>query len=160
METGHTSVVCVTVTRVVWAHGASAQWRTTVHLMMPTAYQRQTAHSAAGEVTVCVDSAPVMPMSLVRCGESTVNVTTSTACASKGHFALTMGSVAVASASVTLAGKEKAATAPHAQTPACLASACCAAAGVTVSVGFASAPSLVRMEPPARNAQPVLIPAL
>lgn len=71
-----------------------------------------------------------------------------------------MGSVTVASASVILAGKEITVTAPHAQTPACPASACCAVAGVTVSVGFATALNLVPMELPVRNAPPVQILAL
>lgn len=71
-----------------------------------------------------------------------------------------MGSVAVGSASVLLAGKEKTATAPRAQTPARPASACCAVAGVTASVVFVTALSLVPMELPVRNAPPVLIPAL
>lgn len=71
-----------------------------------------------------------------------------------------MENVAVASASVTLAGKEKTVTAPHAQTPACPASACCAVVGVTVSVEFVSAPSLEPMELPVRNVPPVPIPAL
>lgn len=85
---GVMSVGCVSVTRVVWAHDASAQWRTTSHLIMLTAYRSQTAQFAVGEGTVCVDSAPAIQMSLVRCGESTANVMTSTACASKGRFAL------------------------------------------------------------------------
>lgn len=71
-----------------------------------------------------------------------------------------MGSVAVGSASVILAGKEKTVTAAHAQTPACPASACSAAAGVTVSVECVIALSLVPTEPPVKNAPPVLIPAL
>lgn len=66
----------------------------------------------------------------------------------------------MASASVMPAGKEKTVTAQHAQTPACPALACCAVAGVTVSVAFVSAPSLEPMELPVRNAPPVLIPAL
>ncbi len=85
--TGPMSVACVSVTRVVWAHDVSVQWRTTVHLMMPTASRRQGTQSAAGEATVCADSAPAMQMSLARCGANTANVTTSTACASKGHCA-------------------------------------------------------------------------
>lgn len=66
----------------------------------------------------------------------------------------------MASASVTPAGKEKTVTAPRASTPACPLSACCAAAGVTASVGFVSALSLGLMEIPVRNAPRVLIPAL
>lgn len=86
--TGPTSAACVSVTRVTWAHAVSVQWRTTVHLMMPNASRSQGARSAAGEATVCVDSAPAIQMSLVRCGANTANVTTSTACASKGYSAL------------------------------------------------------------------------
>lgn len=71
-----------------------------------------------------------------------------------------MGSVAVGSASVMRAGKEKTVTAPRAQTPACPASACCVVAGVSASVGFVSARSLVPTELPVRNAPPVPIPAL
>lgn len=71
-----------------------------------------------------------------------------------------MGSATVATANAMLAGQEKTVTAPHAQTAARPALACCAAAGVTVSVGFVSALSLVPMELPVRNAPPVLIPAL
>lgn len=59
-----------------------------------------------------------------------------------------------------LAGKEKTVTAPRAQTPACPASACCAAAGETASVGFVSALNPVPTELPARSAPPALIPAL
>lgn len=70
-----------------------------------------------------------------------------------------MGNVAVASASVMLAGKEKTATARLAQTPACPASACCAAAGGTVSVEFVSVPSLEPMGLRVRNAPPVQVPA-
>lgn len=160
MAMGPTSVACVSVILVVWAHDASAPWGTTVHRMMSTASRSQRARSAAGGVTVCVDSAPAMQMSLVRCGASTVNVTTSIAYASKGHCALIMGSVAVASASVTLAGQEKTATAPQSQSPAHPATTCCAAAGVTAIVGFVNALSLALMETPVRNALPVLIPAL
>ncbi len=71
-----------------------------------------------------------------------------------------MESVAVVSASAMLAGREKTVTAPHARTPACPASACCAAAGVTASVGFVSALNLVPTELPVKNAPPALIPAL
>lgn len=71
-----------------------------------------------------------------------------------------MGSAAVGSASVMQAGKEKTVTAPRAQTPACPASACCAVAGGTASVGFVSALNLVPTELPVRNAPPVPIPAL
>lgn len=71
-----------------------------------------------------------------------------------------MGSVAVGSASVMLAGKEKTATAPLTQTPACPASACCAVAGVTASVGSVSVLNPVPTELPVRNAPPVPTPAL
>lgn len=84
MATGRSSAECVSVTRVGLAHNASARWRTTVHLTAPTASAHQGAQSAVEEETVYVDNAPVMPMSSDRCGESTANVTTSTACASKG----------------------------------------------------------------------------
>ena len=66
----------------------------------------------------------------------------------------------MAFASAMLAGKEKTVTAPHAKTPACPASACCAVAGVIASAAFVSALNLVHMELPVKNAQPVLIPAL
>lgn len=82
------SVACVSVTKGAWAHGVSVQWKITVHLIMTTASRNQEAHSVAGEVTACVDSAPVMQMSLVRCGANTANVMTSTACASKEHCVL------------------------------------------------------------------------
>lgn len=85
---GAMSVGCVSVIRVVWAHDVSAQWRTTARLMMYTAYRSQTAQFAVGEGTVCAANVPAIQMSSVRCGESTANVMTSTACASKGHFAL------------------------------------------------------------------------
>lgn len=62
-------------------------------------------------------------------------------------------------ASVTQDGKEKTATAPHAQTPACPALVSCAAAGVSVIVEFAFALSPVLTEPPVRNAPPALTPA-
>lgn len=81
--TGPTSVACVSVTRVAWARDASALWKTTIHLMMSTAYRSQGTPSAAAEGCVCADSARAMRMSSVRFGESTANVTTSTACASK-----------------------------------------------------------------------------
>lgn len=71
-----------------------------------------------------------------------------------------MGSVAVVSASVMLAGKEKTVTVPHALTPACPTLACCAAAGATASVESVSVPSLVPTELPVRNAPPVLIHVL
>lgn len=70
-----------------------------------------------------------------------------------------MGSVAVAPVSVTLAGKVKTATAAPARTPACPASACCAAAGATVSVGFVSALSPGPTERPVKSAPPVQTPA-
>lgn len=56
---------------------------------------------------------------------------------------------------VMLAGKVKTVTAAPEQTPACPASACCAAAGATVSVGFVNALSLEPTEPPVKNAPPV-----
>lgn len=83
--TGPTSVACVSVIRVAWAHDVSVQWGTTVHLMMSAASRSQAAQSAAGKATVCVDSAPAMQMSSVRSGANTANVTTSAACTSKGH---------------------------------------------------------------------------
>ena len=86
--TGPTSVVFVSVTQVVWAHDVSVQWMTTVHRMMPTASQSRGPQSAVVEATACVDSAPVIQMSLVRCGANTANVTTSTACASKDNCVL------------------------------------------------------------------------
>lgn len=70
-----------------------------------------------------------------------------------------MGSVAVDPVCVILAGKVKTVTAAPAQTPACPASACCAAAGATVSVGFVSALSLEPMELPVKSAPPVQTPA-
>lgn len=70
-----------------------------------------------------------------------------------------MGNVAVGSASVKPAGKEKTATVPRAQTNACRASGCCAAAGGTVSVAFVNALNQVPTGLPVRNAPPVLIPA-
>lgn len=88
MATAPTSVVFASVTQVVWARDANVRWRTTVRQMMLTAFPNQGAQSAAGEVTVCADSAPAMQMNLGRCGENTANVTTTTACASKGHFVL------------------------------------------------------------------------
>lgn len=88
MVMGPTSVAYVTVTQVALAHAVSAQWRTTVPLMIPTALKRQGALSAMGEETVCADSALVIQMSLVRCGANTASVMISTACASKGHCAL------------------------------------------------------------------------
>lgn len=71
-----------------------------------------------------------------------------------------MESAAVGSVSVMLAGRETTATAPHAQTPACPASACCVVAAVTATVGLVSVLSLEPTGLPARNAPPVLIPAL
>lgn len=70
-----------------------------------------------------------------------------------------MGSVVVEPVCVMLAGKVKTVTAAPAQTPACPASACCAAAGATVSVGCASARSLAPTELPVKNAPPVQTPA-
>lgn len=70
-----------------------------------------------------------------------------------------MGSVAVGPACAMLAGKVKTVTAPPSQTPACLALACCAVAGVPVNVGFVSAHSPEPMELPVRNVLPVQIPA-
>lgn len=69
------------------------------------------------------------------------------------------GNVIVGCAIVTQDGKEKTATAPRAQTPACPAVVSCAAAGVSVIVEFAFALSLVPTEPPVRNAPPALMPA-
>lgn len=91
--TGLMSVVCVSVTLVVWVHDVSVQWMTTVHRMMLTASQSQGPQSAAVEATVCVDSAPAIQTSLVRCGANTANVTTSTACASKGNCVLVSRSI-------------------------------------------------------------------
>lgn len=85
---GPTSVACVSVTQVAWAPDVSVQRRTTVHLIMTTASRSRGARSAAGEETVCVDNAPAIQMNLVTCGANTANVTTSTACASKGHCVL------------------------------------------------------------------------
>jgi len=88
MAMGPMNVLFASVTRVDWARDANAHWRTTVHLMMSTASQNLAAQSAMEEETVCVDSAPVTQTSLVRCGENSVNVTISPACASKGLCAL------------------------------------------------------------------------
>lgn len=70
-----------------------------------------------------------------------------------------MGSVAVDPVCVMLAGKVKTVTAAPAHTPACPASACCAAAGAAVSVGFVSALSLEPTELPVKSAPPVQTPA-
>lgn len=70
-----------------------------------------------------------------------------------------MGSVVVDPVCVTLAGKVKTVTAARAQTRACPASVCCAAAGATVSVGLASALSLEPTELPVKNAPPAQTPA-
>lgn len=70
-----------------------------------------------------------------------------------------MGNVAVDPVCVMLAGKVKTVTAAPAQTPACPASACCAAAGAAVSVGFVSAPSLEPTERPVKSAPPAQTPA-
>lgn len=85
MATGPMSVACVSVIPVVWAHNVSVRWRTTIRLMMPTVSRSQRVQPAVEGVTVCVDSAPAMQTSLVRCGANTANVTTSTACASKAN---------------------------------------------------------------------------
>lgn len=81
--TGPSSVVFVSVTQVGWARIVSAHFKTTVHLMMPTASGNQRAKSAVEEAAVCVDSARVIRMGLVGCGESTVNAMTSIVCALK-----------------------------------------------------------------------------
>lgn len=70
-----------------------------------------------------------------------------------------MGSAVVDPVCVTPAGKVRTVTAAPAQTPACPASACCAAAGATVSVGSASALSPEPTELPVKNAPPVQTPA-
>lgn len=70
-----------------------------------------------------------------------------------------MASVAVGPVCVMLAGKVKTVTAAPARTPARPASACCAAAGATASVGFVSAPSLEPTELPVKGAPPAPTPA-
>lgn len=81
--TGPTSAACVSVTRAAWARDVSARLGTTVRLMTSTASRSQAAQSAAGEATVCADSAPAIQRSSARSGANTASVTTSTACASK-----------------------------------------------------------------------------
>lgn len=77
--TGRMNAACASVTRLVSGVDVSVRWRTTILPMTPTAIPSRAAQCAVAEVNVCVDSAPAVQMSLAKCGERSVNVTTTTA---------------------------------------------------------------------------------
>lgn len=70
-----------------------------------------------------------------------------------------MASAAVGIACVILTGLATTVTVPHALTPACPATGCCAAAGASVNVAVVSASSRDLMGTPVRNVPPARTPA-